>query len=106
ARVAGFVLLIPIVEEIAFRGYLLRRLISADFTKVPFETQTWKSVLLSSLAFGLLHKHWVLGTLAGYAFAQAQRIRGKMGDAIVAHATSNGAIAAWAMLRQEWSLWV
>ncbi len=34
-RVVGSVVTVPIAEELAFRGYLLRRLISADFDRLP-----------------------------------------------------------------------
>ena len=68
ARVFGSTVTVPIVEELAFRGFLLRRLIARDFTKVP-ETFRWPAVLISSLAFAAAHQQWVAGFIAGLCYA-------------------------------------
>jgi exosortase E/protease (VPEID-CTERM system) len=104
-RVIGSVLLVPIAEELAFRGYLLRRLQSADFEEVRADRFTWLSFLGSSLIFGLVHGRWLAGALAGMAYAGAVYRRGKLGDAIVAHMVTNGMIALWVLLGDRWSLW-
>ena len=49
ARVIGSVVTVPIAEELAFRGYLTRRLIAADFTAVSPGRFTWLSFVVSSL---------------------------------------------------------
>ena len=56
ARAIGSVIIVPLAEELAFRGYLTRRLIAADFQTVTEGRFTWPSFLLSSLLFGLLHQ--------------------------------------------------
>jgi exosortase E/protease (VPEID-CTERM system) len=104
-RLAGSCVVTPVVEELAFRGFLLPWLVSADFERVSQRAWTWPAVLLSSLAFGALHAHWLLGTAAGIAFAAARLWRGKLGDAILAHALCNAAIAAAVLLGGRWELW-
>jgi exosortase E/protease (VPEID-CTERM system) len=89
ARVIGFVLVTPLAEEIAFRGYLMRRLIAADFEAVPPGRFTWLSFLVSSAAFGLLHGHWLAGTLAGMGYALAVYCTGRVREAVIAHAVTN-----------------
>ena len=103
-RVVGAVLVVPVVEELAFRGFLLPWLSSPDFERAPARAWTWPAVLLSSLAFGAIHAHWVLGTLAGAAFAAARLRRGLLADAVLAHATAN-AVVAVAALSGRWELW-
>lgn len=104
-RVVGSVLCVPLAEELAFRGYLLRRLAGPRFEEVPPTRFAWTAFVLSSLAFGLLHGRWLAGTLAGMAFAAAQYRRGRLADAVVAHITAN-ALVAWAVLVWgQWSLW-
>lgn len=104
-RSVGSVLTVPLVEELAFRGYLLRRFVSADFDEVPYgQTPVW-ALLVSSLLFGLMHGWWVAGTIAGLCYACAARRRGKLGDAIMAHAITNGLIAADVLLLDDWWLW-
>lgn len=106
-RIASAVLTVPIAEELAFRGFLLRRLISADFDSLPLTRFTWPALLLSSLAFGLLHgRLWLPGTLAGLAYAFAMLRRGRVGEAIAAHATTNALLAAYVLTSHKWHLWL
>ena len=104
-RVAGSVLVVPVVEELAFRGFLLRRLESADFLEVPLTRRRALPVLFSSLAFGLTHQSVVAGTVAGILFALAQSARGRTEDAIVVHVVANAAVAGAVLLAGQWWLW-
>jgi exosortase E/protease (VPEID-CTERM system) len=105
-RVAAACLTVPIAEELAFRGYLARRFISREFDQVSFTGLTALSIALSSLAFGLMHgQHWMVGILAGLVFAVALRWRGRMGDAVVAHAVSNLLLAVWVIGSGDWAQW-
>jgi CAAX prenyl protease-like protein len=105
ARIVGAVVLAPICEELAFRGFVLRRLIASDFTSVSFRTWTPLAVLGSSVAFGLLHDRWVAGTLAGVAFAAIQHRRGRLVDAIAAHAAANVVLCVWMVWTGDRSFW-
>jgi len=105
ARVLGSVAVVPIAEELAFRGYLLRRLIAADFTAVSPKQFTTFSFVVSSVAFGLLHGRWLAGILAGMMYALAQYRRGELSDAVVAHAVTNGLLAAYVLLAGQWAFW-
>ncbi len=104
-RVVGSVIMVPLAEELAFRGYLTRRLISSDFRAVPPGRLTWFSFLVSSLLFGVLHGRWFAGTLAGMAYAWAYHRRGELTDAVVAHGVTNGLIAIAVLATGAWSLW-
>ena len=105
-RILGSCVVIPVVEELAFRGFLLRWLISPDFEHVPPRAWTWPALLLSSLAFGALHRHWIVGALAGVAFAMVLLRRGRLSDAILAHGLTNAGIALAVLSFGRWDLWV
>ena len=97
---------VPIAEELAFRGYLARRLVNREFDSVPFSAITILSIGVSSAAFGLMHgRQWIVGILAGLAYAGVMKWKGRLGDAIVAHATSNLLLAVWVLSRGDWSQW-
>jgi exosortase E/protease (VPEID-CTERM system) len=104
ARVIGSVATVPLVEELAFRGFLTRRLIAADFDSVPPGRFTWASFAVSSVAFGVLHDRWLEGTVAGMFYALAYYRRGSLGDAVAAHATTNAMLCADALMTGDWSL--
>jgi exosortase E/protease (VPEID-CTERM system) len=106
ARVLGSVLVVPLAEELAFRGYGLRRLIQADFESVRLSGRApLLALLLSSLLFGALHGRWLAGVIAGLAFGWVYGRRGRLADAVLAHATANALIALWALGLGAWSLW-
>jgi exosortase E/protease (VPEID-CTERM system) len=105
SRVVGSVVIVPMAEELAFRGYLTRRLIATEFQSVPLGRFTWLSFLLSSVLFGALHGRWLAGILAGMLFAIALYRRGKLADAVMAHATTNALIAGSVVTTGDWSLW-
>ena len=95
-RVFGAVVIVPVAEELAFRGYLPRLLSSSRFdiaAPVPF---TWLSFVVSSVLFGVLHQRWIAGTLAGAAYALLMYRTGRLSDPIAAHMSSNATIALWA----------
>jgi len=103
AWLIGFVIVTPIAEEIAFRGYLMRRLIAADFQTVPLSKFTWPSFLVSSALFGLLHGQWLAGMLAGMAYAGVVYRTGRLRDAVLAHAVTNGLLACVGFATAYWA---
>ena len=105
-RVIGYTITVPLVEELAFRGYLTRRLMREDFDRLPIGLFSWGSFAISSLLFGALHGgYWLAGTIAGITFALALYQRRALGDAVLAHATTNGLIAVYVFATGRWSVW-
>ena len=91
-RALTAVLVVPLIEELAFRGFLARRVSRPSFEAIAPQEITAAGVAVSSAAFGLLHSHPLAGALAGLAYALAYRARGRLADAIVAHAVTNAAL--------------
>lgn len=87
----GMIAVIPLVEELAFRGYLMRKLPTFG-------------IFLSSLAFGAVHERFIVATISGFLFAYAASRRGRTSDAVVAHVTTNLCVAVTALLFERWSL--
>jgi exosortase E/protease (VPEID-CTERM system) len=105
-RVIGYVLLVPIAEELAFRGFLPRRLMRADFQSVPSGEFSWTTWIVSSVLFGALHgTMWLAGSIAGMLFGLALYRRRALGDAVQAHATTNLLLALYAFGTGRWSVW-
>jgi exosortase E/protease (VPEID-CTERM system) len=105
-RVLAATVTVPIAEELAFRGFLMRRFVSAQFDEVSFCRFSWLAVLASSLLFGLLHgSRWIAGSLAGVAYASVVVRRGRLGNAVLAHATTNALLALDVLFFHHWALW-
>ena len=105
-RVLAAVVTVPVAEELAFRGFLYRRLLSPDFESVDLRRFSWLALLVSSLLFGLLHgDRWFVGILAGALYALVLLRRGSIGDAVAAHATTNALLAVDVLAFHHWHLW-
>jgi exosortase E/protease (VPEID-CTERM system) len=104
-RALGAVVIAPLAEELAFRGFLLRRIIRDDFWEVDLSAAARHpaAVLISALVFGLLHGAFIAGTLGGIAYALVLRRRGKLGDAILAHALTNALLLVYTLWTGDWS---
>jgi len=96
-RAVGFSTIVPLAEELAFRGYLLRVLQNRNFAHVPYRSGAWQAIAISSLLFGALHERWFLATLAGFAYALIQSRSGRLRDAVLAHAATNLTLAVFAV---------
>ena len=105
-RVAAAAITVPIAEELAFRGYLARRVMDREFDGISFRRLTVPAIVVSSLAFGLMHgRQWIAGALAGVAFALLLRWRGRIGEAVAAHALTNLLLTAWVISTGDWGQW-
>jgi exosortase E/protease (VPEID-CTERM system) len=101
---AGGAIAIPAAQELAFRGYLARKLVAADFENVPFNQFTWLAFLGSSIVSGAAGANWFSGILAGMIFALVMYRRGMLSDAILAHAFSSALLFLFASATGKWSL--
>lgn len=105
-RALGATAAVPLAEELAFRGYLLRRVVTEDFVRLAPGRTTLSALAISSVLFGAMHgSRWVAGTVAGLLYGWVYRQKGQLGDAVVAHAVTNGLIAASVLALGWWKLW-
>lgn len=106
ARILTGVVLVPIAQELAYRGYLMRRLLAADFAAVPFASVGWIALLLAAAACCLLEGAlWLPALGAGVAYGLLLIRSGRMGEAVAAHAVTNLLLAAAVLAAGEWQLW-
>jgi exosortase E/protease (VPEID-CTERM system) len=105
-RSVGYVLVTPLAEELAFRGFVTKWLDRADLHDLSLKTFSWWALVVSSLLFGALHgSRWLPATIAGMSFCLALYRRGSIADAVWAHATTNGMLAIYACATGQWSVW-
>jgi exosortase E/protease (VPEID-CTERM system) len=105
-RIAAAVITVPVAEELAFRGFLMRRIVNADFESVPFGQVSAMALLVSSIVFGSLHGAlWLLALAAGVVYGLLVMRTGRIGEAVAAHATTNALLAAYVLAANQWQLW-
>lgn len=104
-RVAGAALVVPVMEELFWRSFVMRWIDNQDFQKVVPTLVTLKAVLLSSLVFGFEHHEWFAGVLAGLAYAWLYRATGNLWAPVFAHGVTNGMLGMWVLYTRSWQFW-
>lgn len=104
-RLAGAALVVPLMEELFWRSFLMRWIVKSDFLSVNPSAVTFAAVLLSSIVFGFEHHQWLAGIFAGLVYAWLYRYTGHLMYAIFAHAVTNGVLGAWVLMSGQWSFW-
>jgi exosortase E/protease (VPEID-CTERM system) len=105
-RALAAVVTVPIAEELAYRGFLMRRIVASEFDQVGFAQVGWLGLIGSAVIFGLSHGHfWLPGIVVGLGFGWITMRTGKLGEAVIAHAAANAGIAAYVLLFDQWQLW-
>ena len=104
-RTMGAVIVVPLVEELFWRSFLMRWIDRREFLNWPPAQVSLYALLVSSALFALAHSQWLAGLLAGLAFGELYRRTGQIWHAIVAHAVANLALAVWVVSQRDWGFW-
>jgi hypothetical protein len=104
-RWVGAALVVPVMEELFWRSFLMRWIDRRDFLSLDPRTATFLAVGLSSAVFALAHQAWFSGLVAGLAYGMIYRWTGNLRTAIVSHAVSNAILGGWIIENNDWSLW-
>ncbi len=106
-RVAGSVILVPIIEELFWRAWLMRYLISRRFEALPLGASTVGSFWLSALLFASEHgPFWDVGLAAGIVYNWWMIRTRSLADCILAHAVTNACLAAYVLAARQWQYWL
>jgi len=107
-RVAISVIAVPILEELFWRGWLMRWIIdSRDFERVPLGTFSYSSFWLVAVIFASEHgSFWDVGLAAGIAYNWWMVRTRNLWDCILAHAVTNGILAAYVIAAGQWQYWL
>lgn len=107
-RIAISVIAVPILEELFWRGWLMRWLIdSHDFERVRLGTYAAQAFWIVAVFFALEHgSFWDVGLLTGVIYNWWMVRTRNLWDCIVAHAVTNAALAAYVVLAGQWQYWL
>jgi uncharacterized protein len=106
-RIIRLVIVIPLVEEIFWRGFLLRYLVDNDFTTVRMGTFTWTSFTVVTIGFVLEHSpaDWAAAALTGALYNLVAYRTQSLSACVLTHAVTN-ALLGWYVLRTgQWGFW-
>ena len=106
-RVLVSVVAVPILEELFWRGWLMRWLINRDFERVPLGTYDPQAFWIVALLFASEHgSFWDVGLITGVIYNWWMIRTKSLWDCIVMHAVTNGALAWYVLAGDHWQYWL
>ena len=104
-RIAGAALVVPVMEELFWRSFLLRWLDAADFLARAPRLASARACVVSVLLFGIEHNLWLAGMVAGAAYTILYMRSGSLWSPILAHGVTNGVLGLWIISGGHWNYW-
>ncbi len=106
-RVTTSVVLVPLLEELFWRGWMMRWLIDPAFTRVRFGAYKPLAFWLVAVFFASEHgPYWEVGLAAGVVYNWWAVRTKSLADCILAHAVTNGILSAYVLLTGQWQYWL
>lgn len=104
-RIFGAALVVPVMEELFWRSFLLRWIESVDFQSVDPAQVKLKALVVTVILFGFEHNLWLAGIVAGAAFSVLYVRYRTLWSPILAHAFTNGLLGVWVVCTGSWTYW-
>ena len=106
-RMLRMVIIVPLVEEIFWRGFLLRYLVRKEFDTVPMGTFTWMSFGITTAGFCLEHSRpdWPAAIVTGVLFNFVAYRTRSLAACVLTHAVTNLVLALYILQTKQWGFW-
>ncbi|MFP5392631.1 MAG: CAAX prenyl protease-related protein, partial [Gammaproteobacteria bacterium] len=105
AEHAGAALVVPVMEELFWRSFLMRWIDDVNFATVDPRAVKPLSVLITVVLFAFEHNQWLAGIVAGVAYSLLYMKTRSLWPAILAHAVTNGVLGVWIVRSGIWTYW-
>ncbi len=100
-------LLVPIIEELFWRAWLMRWLISRDFQKIPLGTYAAGAFWITAALFASEHgPYWDVGLITGVIYNWWMIRTKSLGDCILMHAITNACLSFYVIFAGRWEYWM
>ena len=106
ARFYGLALLVPLVEEVFWRSFLLRIISDPDdFERLQPWKFTWTAFGVVAVLFGFTHPEWLEAIICAVAYGLLLRQTRSLFACVVAHATTNLMLGIYVVTQHAWAYW-
>jgi len=106
-RVARAALLVPIIEELFWRGWLPRWIVNNDWQKVQLGTYTTLAFIATAVLFASEHgPYWEVGLLCGLIYNWWMWRTRSLGDLVLVHGVTNAALSAFVLMTGKYEYWM
>lgn len=101
------VAIVPLVEELFWRAWLMRWLISTDFLSVPLGAWSARAFWVVAILFASEHgSYWDVGLAAGLIYNWWMLRTRSLGDLVLAHAVTNACLSLYVVVAGKWEYWL
>lgn len=101
------VIIVPIIEELFWRAWLMRWIINPDFRKIPLGAYSPLAFWVVAALFASEHgPYWDVGLAAGILYNWWMLRTRSLGDLILAHAVTNACLSAYVIIAGKWEYWM
>ena len=104
-RMMGAVLIVPIMEELFWRSFIMRWYDNQDFLSVDPEKISGFAYIGSACIFALEHNLWLAGLFAGLVYGELYKTYKNLWIPIFAHAVTNCILGVWVLFSGNWQYW-
>jgi uncharacterized protein len=104
-RLFGLVVVVPLVEELFWRSFLMRWVIDPEFGRVPVGQVTAKAAAVTSALFAVAHPEWLPALLTGLAWAWLLWRTKSLLACVASHAVANLALGVYVLGTGSWKFW-
>jgi uncharacterized protein len=106
-RALRAIVFVPIIEELFWRGWLLRWVADTDFEKLPLGSYTAQSFWIVSILFASVHgPYWEVALICGITWNWWMGKTKSLGDLILSHAVANATLSAYVLATGKWEYWM
>ena len=106
-RSVSSAVMIPILEELFWRGWMMRWLIHHDFLSVPLGKYVPSAFWIVALLFASEHgPYWEVGLAAGIVYNWWIIRTRNLADCILAHGVTNAVLSAYVVVTGQWQYWL
>ena len=106
-RTARAALLIPVIEELFWRGWLPRWLQDTRFERIPLGHYTRFAFWATAVLFAAEHgPFWEVGLVCGVIYNWWMSRTRSLGDLMIAHGVTNLALSVYVMASGRWEFWM
>jgi CAAX prenyl protease-like protein len=104
-RMLGLAVVVPVMEELFWRSFMMRWIDHRDFLELPPEKVSWRAIVVSSVLFASEHQLWLAGLIAGFVYAMLYVRSGNLWVPVISHVVTNAVLGAWILETGNWRFW-
>lgn len=104
-RLLGMAVIVPVMEELFWRSYLLRRVDAQDFLARAPGKASFHAILICAALFAVEHNQWLAGLIAGLVYTLVYMRGGNLWLPVISHAVTNAALGWWILATDQWQFW-